>query len=324
MNVLSLFDGMSCGQLTLRELGIPVTNYFASEIDKHAMSITQHNFPNTIQLGDVRNVKAEDLPQIDLLLGGSPCQGFSVGGLRANLEDPRSALYFEFERLVKECKPKYFLLENVIMEDWPKEVITTRLGYESIELCGSAFSAIRRPRLYWSNIPIKPVTDYNTDVISDIIDADTVDNSDLTHPLTVNDLKHQPEWQIREGTTYLSWNHSHKTNTEWPQSKRANYLHAKALTLCTKDLSKVILKDNNTIRKMSVSELERGHGIPVGYTSCASRAQAVHAMGNGWHIDVIKHILGDLSKLFTEPQFAPRCKEQGRLFPDPLLSRQIP
>ena len=179
MNVLSLFDGMSCGQVTLRELGIPVTNYFASEIDEHAINITMHNFPNTKQLGDVRKVQAKDLPQIDLLLAGSPCQGFSRSGLQKNLEDPRSALYFEFERLLKECKPKYFLLENVLMDEWPRRVISTRLGYDPIELCGSSFSAIRRPRLYWSNIPIKQVKEYSKQVIADILDSEEIDNSHL-------------------------------------------------------------------------------------------------------------------------------------------------
>ena len=203
MNVLSLFDGMSCGQLTLRELGIPVTNYFASEIDKGAIEIAQHNFPNTHQLGDVRNIQAKDLPKIDLLLAGSPCQGFSRNGLQKNLEDPRSVLYFEFERLLKECNPKYFLLENVMMDDWPRRVINTRLGYYPVELCGSVFSALRRPRLYWSNIPIKPVIEYSKQVVGDILDDDTVDNDHLVWPLTVAELHNDPKWFVKEGGSYL-------------------------------------------------------------------------------------------------------------------------
>jgi DNA (cytosine-5)-methyltransferase 3A len=116
MNVLSLFDGMSCGQIALSQLGIKVNNYYASEIDQYAMQITKKNFPNTIHIGDVTKVKSEDLEPIDLMMGGSPCQGFSFAGRQLNFNDPRSALFFEFVRLLKECKPKYFLLENVKMK----------------------------------------------------------------------------------------------------------------------------------------------------------------------------------------------------------------
>ena len=112
INVLSLFDGMSCGQIALERVGIGVENYFASEIDKHAIAVTQANYPNTIQLGDVKKVKGEDLPKIGLLIGGSRCQGFSFAGKQLNFEDPRSKLFFEYARLLNELKPKYFLLEN--------------------------------------------------------------------------------------------------------------------------------------------------------------------------------------------------------------------
>jgi len=104
MNVLSLFDGMSCGQIALNRLGIKYYNYYAAEIDKYAIEVTKKNFPNTIHLGDVTKVKAADLEPIDLLMGGSPCQGFSFAGKQLNFNDPRSALFFEFVRLLKECK----------------------------------------------------------------------------------------------------------------------------------------------------------------------------------------------------------------------------
>ena len=111
MNVLSLFDGMSCGQIALDQLGIKVDNYFASEIDKSAIQTTQKNYPNTIQVGGVVELKGVDLPKIDLLIGGSPCQGFSIAGRKLNFKDPKSKLFFEFVRLLKETKPKYFLLK---------------------------------------------------------------------------------------------------------------------------------------------------------------------------------------------------------------------
>ena len=124
MNVLSLFDGMSCGQIALNKAGIKYGKYFSSEIDKFAMQVTQHNYPETIQIGDVTQVKGSDLPKIDLLIGGSPCQGFSFAGKQLNFDDERSKLFFEFVRLIEECKPKYFLLENVVMKKEYEDVIT--------------------------------------------------------------------------------------------------------------------------------------------------------------------------------------------------------
>lgn len=152
MNTLSLFDGMSCGQIALERAGIKVDNYYASEIDKYAIKVTQANYPDTIQLGDIRNIKAVDLPKIDLLMGGSPCQGFSYSGKQLNFEDERSKLFFEFVRLLKECKPKYFLLENVKMKKEFQDIISKYLGVEPIEINGALVSAQNRKRLYWTNI----------------------------------------------------------------------------------------------------------------------------------------------------------------------------
>lgn len=153
INVLSLFDGISCGQVALERAGIKVDNYYASEIDKYAIQITQKNYPNTIQLGDVRNIKGEDLPKIDLLIGGSPCQGFSFAGKQLNFDDPRSKLFFEYVRLLEETKPKYFLLENVKMKKEYQDVISRYLRVEPIEINSALVSAQNRKRLYWTNIP---------------------------------------------------------------------------------------------------------------------------------------------------------------------------
>jgi len=153
MNVLSLFDGMSCGQIALNRLGIKYDKYFASEVDKFAMDVTMHNYPDTIQLGDVTQVFAKDLPQIDLLIGGSPCQGFSFAGKQLNFKDPRSKLFFEFVRLLRECKPKYFLLENVKMKREYEYAITKLLGVSCARINSNLVSAQNRRRLYWTNIP---------------------------------------------------------------------------------------------------------------------------------------------------------------------------
>lgn len=154
--VLSLFDGMSCGQLALQKLGIKVKQYYASEIDKHAIQVTQHNFPDTIQLGDVTKVFAKDLPKIDLLIGGSPCQGFSFAGKQLAFDDPRSKLFFEFVRLKNECNPTYFMLENVKMKKEFEIIISKYMGVAPIEINSALLSAQNRVRLYWTNIANEP------------------------------------------------------------------------------------------------------------------------------------------------------------------------
>jgi len=151
-NVLSLFDGMSCGQLALRRAGIKYDNYFASEVDKYAIKVTQANFPDTIQLGDVTQVKSVDLPKIDLLIGGSPCTGFSTAGKGLNFKDPQSKLFFEFVRLFNECKPRYFLLENVRMKKVYKDIISSYMDVRPIQINSALVSAQNRVRLYWTNI----------------------------------------------------------------------------------------------------------------------------------------------------------------------------
>lgn len=153
MNVLSLFDGMSCGRLALERAGITVDRYYASEIDKYAIQIAEKNFPGNVQLGNVTKWKEWDLPQIDLLIGGSPCQGFSFAGKQLNFDDPRSKLFFEFVHILEEVKPKYFLLENVKMKKEFQEVITGYLGVEPIEINSALVSAQNRKRLYWTNTP---------------------------------------------------------------------------------------------------------------------------------------------------------------------------
>lgn len=153
VNVLSLFDGMSCGQLALERAGIKVNKYYASEIDKYAIKVARANYPETIHLGDVRNVKSYYMDDIDIIIGGSPCQGFSFAGKQLNFDDPRSKLFFEMVRLIKECKPKYFLLENVVMKKEYQDVITKELGVEPILINSALVSAQNRKRLYWTNIP---------------------------------------------------------------------------------------------------------------------------------------------------------------------------
>ena len=172
LTVLSLFDGMSCGQIALRELGIEVDVYYASEIDKFCIAQTQLNFPDTIQLGDVRGVSLGNLPKIDLILAGSPCQGFSFAGKQLNFEDPRSVLFFQFQRIAHQAyylnPDMKFLLENVRMKKSSEEIITRCLdGLRPVVINSALVSAQNRVRLYWSNIRTAPANlfdGYNTDI----------------------------------------------------------------------------------------------------------------------------------------------------------------
>ena len=172
MNVLSLFDGMSCGRLALDRLGIKVDKYYASEIDKYAIQVASANYPDTIQIGDVCDVKGEDYPNIDLILGGSPCQGFSFAGHQLAFDDPRSALFFEFVRVLKEVNPKYFLLENVKMKKEFLDIISDQVGVEPILINSSLLSAQNRQRYYWTNIPGVEQPEDRGLVLKDILETE--------------------------------------------------------------------------------------------------------------------------------------------------------
>lgn len=171
MNVLSLFDGMSCGQVALERAGIEYENYFASEIDKYAIKIADKNYPNTVQLGDIIKWQEWELPKIDLLIGGSPCQGFSIAGAGLNFDDPRSRLFFDYVDILKYYKPRWFLLENVKMKKEWRDIISEYMGVEPIEINSALVSAQNRKRLYWTNIPnIEQPEDkhiYLKDIIND-------------------------------------------------------------------------------------------------------------------------------------------------------------
>jgi DNA (cytosine-5)-methyltransferase 1 len=167
INVLSVFDGMSCCQIALERAGISVNRYYASEIDKYSKKVTMSNYPDTIQLGDVQKVFAKDLEKIDLLCGGSPCQGFSFAGKGLNFDDPRSKLFFEFVRLLNECKPKWFLFENVPMKRESELIISQYLKVAPIKINSSLLSAQNRQRSYWTNINQVPWGLFG-DMITDI------------------------------------------------------------------------------------------------------------------------------------------------------------
>jgi site-specific DNA-cytosine methylase len=288
-SVLSLFDGMSCGQIALNRVGIEYDNYFASEIDKHAIKVTQANYPKTIQLGDVTKVFAKDLPKIDLLIGGSPCQSFSNAGGEGNGFDGKSGLFWEYVRILNETKPKYFLLENVIMKkkEW-EDIISEALGVKPIFIDSKLVSAQRRPRLYWTNIPITEMPTDNGILFKDIIDlnADKYELSDV--------LKSRYKQKIIDngsklviGTTVI--------DGKIGQRDRVYGVNNKIPTLTATDYKqpKQVLV-NGILRKVTPLEFERLQTVPDNYTNCVSDTQRYKMLGNGWTIDIIAHIFGSL------------------------------
>jgi len=277
INVLSLFDGMSCGQIALNKLGIKYDNYYASEIDKFAIGITKKNYPNTIHLGDVRDVKGEDLPKIDLLFGGSPCQSFSNAGNGKGFEGS-SGIFWEYVRVLREVKPKYFMLENVKMKKEWQDIITKELGVEPIAINSSLLSGQNRPRLYWTNIPGVEIPEDKGIKLKDILEDDNL--VDKQHLMTPKAMAYMDG--LRNG------------KQRWEYHK--NPLDGKAACIVASfyKLSGLGVLDYRTLgkpcRRLTPVECERLQTVPDNYTESASRTQRYKMIGNGWTVDVIAHI----------------------------------
>lgn len=284
MNILSAFDGMSCGQLALNKAGIPYDNYFASEIEKDSIKVTQHNFPRTTQLGDICKVRGEDLPQIDLLMGGSPCQSFTNTISTNTGFDGKSKLFFEFVRLLKECKPRYFLLENVVMKKEWELVITNILGVEPIAINSELFSAQSRPRLYWTNIPIGKLPESNPLVLDDILEEDVDEKYYYKEDFDFHGFD-----KVVCATLHIN---GHDI------LKRVNSPDHKCQTLtavCGGNQQKKVLRfPNEKVRKLTPLEYERLQTVPENYTNCVSDGARYKMLGNGWTVDVISFILSGL------------------------------
>jgi len=290
MNVLSLFDGMSCGQIALNRAGIKYDNYFASEIDKWAIQVTQSNYPNTIQLGDVTKIKASNLPKIDLLIGGSPCQGFSFAGRGLNFEDPRSKLFFEYVRLLKELKPTYFLLENVRMKDEWREIINKELGVEYIEINSKYFTPQNRPRLYWTNIPIQNISMELPYKIIDILTE--ADEHYYLNDIQLSKLDLNYKWSQNDIISHKAGKHQQDTIYRYDgiMGCLSASHHGAA-----RHLTKTYLP-NGRIRRLTEIECEKLQTVPCDYTKSVSSSKRYELLGNGWTVDVIAHIFKGLSK----------------------------
>ena len=318
MNVLSLFDGMSCGQLALEKTGIKVDKYFASEIDKYAMQVAKKNYPEIIHVGDVTELTAQVLPKIDLLIGGSPCQGFSFAGKQLNFDDPRSALFFEFVRLLKETKPKYFMLENVRMKQEFQDVISEQLGVKPIMINSALMSAQNRVRLYWTNIPNVTQPADKGIVLKDILEdfdgaavKDTdrnrrhykeIDQKSLCMSATMykgagnNGMTLVPRpCKVKEFDADAECHHAATASdiNGHDSIKRVYADSGKSPTLnaCTGgNREPKVLCDKVTYRKLTPTECERLQTVPNGYTEGVSNSQRYKMLGNGWTVAVIAHI----------------------------------
>lgn len=287
MNVLSLFDGMSCGQIALNKAGIRYDNYFACEIKEHAIKVTQHNYPKTKQLGDVREIKIKDLPKIDLLIGGSPCQDFSRGNAtRDGLQGLKSGLFFEYLRIKKEIEATNpnlkWLLENVIMSDADYAFISEYMETEPVRINSSLVSAQLRDRLYWTNIG------------PEYIDMFGGRKCAIPKPKDKRiELRHVIEsgFVDRYKSRALLESDSRPLRTPAKMWHRYNDTGFTTIVFESSDCDW-----KKGIRYLTQTELERLQTVPEGYTSILKRDDAACLLGDGWTVDVIEHILSFLNR----------------------------
>lgn len=297
MVVLSLFDGISCGRVALQRAGIPITEYYASEIDKYAMQISRKNWPDIVQLGGVEEVEcysgisvqreeiSSDTP--DILIGGSPCQGFSNSGEGLNFEDPRSKLFWEYVRILKEIRMKNpnvkFLLENVKMKkDW-RDIISKALGVQPILINSALVSAQNRERYYWTNIEGVTQPEDKGILLKNVL-LNFSDTTDLFHT-----EKAVAYMDRITGDGRNKWDFMYHSDSEKLKSAcvTSNFL---------KGIPNNVLIDRSLarVRKFHPIECERLQTLPDNYTSGISSTQRYKSIGNGWTIDVISHILSFL------------------------------
>lgn len=294
MKVISLFDGISTGQYCLKELGIDVETYYASEIDKYAIAITQYNFPNTVQMGDVNNWKEWDIDwsTIDLIIGGSPCQNLSNAGNGTGLEGSESGLFYRYLEIlnhIKSLNPNVkFLLENVVMKKEWEQTFNDLLGVKPILIDSAIVSAQRRKRLYWTNIPIVGELEKKDITLKDIVEP-------TVYKLEFNITDKM--YAKKEGT--LSFKKA------WG-SVRTLDQKSKTLT-CSQSIANSgatnIKYPDGQFYKPTALESERLQTLPDNYTKYGildgekkeiSYTQRVKCVGNGWTVEVIKHIMKGL------------------------------
>ena len=284
MKVLSLFDGISCGMVALERAGIPVDTYYASEIDKNAIAISQKNYPNIIRLGDVKKWREWDIPwaEIDLLIGGSPCQGFSFAGKQLNFNDQRSKLFFEFVDILNHIRKHNtnvkFLLENVKMKAEWRDVISGYLGVKPIRINSALVSAAKRDRLYWANFDVEMPDDKG-------ITFDDI-NQHSTDWLSDTYIDKVSKWKAQQdpitNTTFIG------TNSKLPCLTARGYNQSHS--------GMILISDGNKYRYLTNNEGELAMTLPVDYTAGITDRERARCIGNGWTVDVIAHIFKGLKE----------------------------
>jgi len=297
MNVLSLFDGASCGQVALERSGIMVNNYLASEIDKPAIKVTQYHYPDTQQIGDITKLTVGNILKIHLVIGGSPCQSFSRSGDGTGF-DGKSGLFWEYVRVLKEVQ-KYnpdvkFLLENVSMKKEWENIITEALGVEPIKIDSKLVSAQKRQRLYWTNIDVDTEIENKNILLSDIVKGPRKIIND--HEVVIERIGNS--FKVRNATKqgYLIANEGDSVNLEVPKSKtrRGRVGIGKTNTLNTACNYGMVL--NGNLVELETNDYEKLQTMDLDYTNVdgVSNRQRKNIIGNGWTIDVIAHIFKKL------------------------------
>lgn len=312
MRILSCFDGIACGRLALERAGINIDEYFASEICDYSIKIAKKNFPDIIEIGDVRDVKGNDFSNIDLLIGGSPCQSFSFAGTQVgmttkqkqditNLEqylelkekgfefEGYSYLFWEYVRILKEVKPKYFLLENVKMAKKWEKIITEALGVEPILINSELVSAQSRERLYWTNIPNVTQPKNKHIYIDDIVQND-IEHTYL--PRTRLDYNNYDKSKV-DKSVFKNTATQIGNSRKFGNAVRSN---GKAFTLRRINPNGII-DENGNIREFTPIEAERLQTLPDNYTLIdgIKKSERFEAVGNGWTVDVIAHIFKNIN-----------------------------
>lgn len=304
MRVLSLFDGMACWYEALKKAWIPIDAYYASEIDKYAIQIATKNHPDIIEIWDVCKIKWEDYQNIDLLIWGSPCQWFSMAGKMLNFEDPRSKLFFEYVRVLKEVKPKYFLLENVKMKKEWQDIITRELWVEPIEINSSLVSAQNRKRLYRTNIPSISQPKDKGILLKDILEQNVDEkyyfskerwDRIINWKYDIVKRTEDVEWKCATLTTVGWWNHEKKIfmpcGTQYSSSDNFwNSFGSQKWYTLRASCPNWVIENIGVVRKLTPIECERLQTLPDNYTAWVSDSQRYKMLGNWWTVDVIAHI----------------------------------
>ena len=292
-NIVSYFDGISCGQVAINKAGIKYKNYFAFEIDKHAINVTQDNYPNTIQMGSVVDANLLDLPNIDLLIGGSPCQGFSQAGKKLDFDDPRSKLFFEYAKAKEQLKPKYFIYENVVPKN--KEVIkiiSDILGVQPIMINSSLVSYQERKRLYWTNIKWVEQPKERNVFLKDIVgfESEIPEKSE-----TIEEIKRFTKREFNVSISKKGRVRPYRLDPKKSGISEVGTLcnpNDKSATIIASHAPKTYKSNPFKIYELNRNELEQGQNLPINYTKSISFPQAKKAIGNGWTVDIIAHFFG--------------------------------